>query len=126
MVDASPEEYMEFLGCHWCDTVFVEFSLQNHIVAVAVVDQLFDALSAVYTFFDPVHARRDLGVYAVLWQIAEARRRGLNWVYLGYWIGDCRKMAYKTLYRPIQLLLDGVWQNFEDAQDPPTIPFPYA
>ena len=70
---------------------------------------MLDALSAVYTFFDPEFNDRSLGRFAILFEIEEARRRGLDWVYLGYWIGECRKMAYKVEYKPLQRYIDNQW-----------------
>lgn len=109
MAEATPDDYLNFLTCHWCKTQFYEFRLQGKPVMVAVVDVLSDGLSAVYTFFDPDHAKRGLGTYAVLWQIEAAKRMGLSWLYLGYWIADCRKMAYKIKFRPQQWYLS-TWQ----------------
>jgi len=74
------------------------------------MDVLGQGLSAVYTFFDPELAPRSLGTYAILWQIEEARRRGLPYVYLGYWIRELSKMAYKARFRPLELFRDGQWQ----------------
>jgi arginine-tRNA-protein transferase len=111
MADAGREAFMDFLGCAWSDTRFVEFRLGDDLLAVAVVDRLLGGLSAVYTFFDPRQSARGLGVFAVLWQVEEARRLGLDWLYLGYWIRDCRKMAYKSRYRPLEAWVDGVWRE---------------
>ena len=72
---------------------------------MAVTDRLATGLSAVYTFFDPDEPRRSLGRYAILWQIEEARRSELPALYLGYWIRNCRKMNYKTEYRPLEMLI---------------------
>lgn len=108
-IDPTPEEYLDFLTCHWCTTWFYEFLLKGNPVMVAVVDFLDDGLSAVYTFYDPDQAKRGLGTYAVLWQIEKARQMGLNWLYLGYWIASCRKMAYKVRFQPQQWYL-GAWQ----------------
>ena len=58
---------------------------------------------------DPDEERRSLGRFAILWQIGEAARLGLADVYLGYWIKNCRKMNYKTEYRPIELLVNQRW-----------------
>ena len=82
----------------------------------AVTDVLPDGLSAVYTFFDPDEKRRALGVYSILWQIKEARALSLSWLYLGYWIKECPKMAYKTNYRPLELLLNGRWVLHEESR----------
>jgi arginine-tRNA-protein transferase len=106
MAQASPDDYLSFLGSHWCDTRFVEFSIDGRLAAVAVVDEFPSALSAVYTFFEPELAHYSLGTYAVLWQIAQARAEQREFLYLGYWIAQCQKMAYKSNYQPLQ-----VWQN---------------
>ncbi len=106
----SPNEYMQFLGSHWCNTWFVEFSIGGKLAAVAVVDVLDDALSAVYTFFEPEFADYSLGVFAVLWQIEQAGQLNLDYVYLGFWIKDCRKMRYKNQYQPLFGLFDRHWQ----------------
>ncbi|MGD0960505.1 MAG: arginyltransferase [Methylomonas sp.] len=106
----SADQYREFLCSSWCDSWFVEFSIAGRLAAVAVVDVLEQALSAVYTFFDPEFAAYSPGVYAVLWQIRQAQRMNLDYVYLGFWIGDCRKMAYKIEYQPLSGLIDRQWR----------------
>lgn len=83
----------------------------GRMVALCLVDWLEDGPSAVYSFFDPTWANRSLGTYMVLWLIEEARRRGLNHVYLGYWIAESRKMAYKARFRPVEGLGPEGWQR---------------
>ena len=80
---------------------------------IAVVDQIDDGLSAVYTFFDPAREQDSLGVYGVLWQIELAQRLEMPYLYLGYWIADSRKMAYKQQYQPLEGLKDGRWRLLE-------------
>ena len=109
MDDPSPDQFTGFLTSPWAETAFVEFRLRGALLAVAVVDRLQDGLSAVYSFFDPAAARRSLGAYTVLWEIREARRRGLDWLYLGYWNEGTRKMCYKSDYLPQERLDDGRW-----------------
>ncbi len=101
----SPDYYWSFVTSHWCPTRLCEFRFNGELLAVAVVDYLENGLSAVYTFFDPLQAARGLGTHAILWQIAEARRLGLRWVYLGYWVEHCRKMAYKTRFHPHEVFV---------------------
>ena len=103
------ERYIQFFTAEGVETRLVEFRLDEELVAVAVVDWLPVGLSAVYTFFDPDHARRGPGAYAILWQIMRARDIGLPHVYLGYWIRDCNKMSYKTRYRPYELYIGDRW-----------------
>jgi leucyl-tRNA---protein transferase len=109
MASASTNEYLNFLGSSWCDTVFVEFSIQGQLAGIAVVDQLPNALSAVYTFFDPQFSSYGLGTFAVLWQIASAKLQKREFLYLGYWIKACKKMAYKSNYQPLQQRLNDQW-----------------
>ena len=113
MANTGPDEYIKFLGCSWCDTRFVEFFCAGELAAVAVVDCLDNALSAVYTFFDPKFSGYSLGVYAVLWQIDYAQKQDLDWLYLGFWIAECRKMNYKNQYQPLQGLIAQQWSFLE-------------
>ncbi|MDD5319777.1 MAG: arginyltransferase [Methylococcales bacterium] len=109
MAHSSPEDYINFLSSSWCNTKFVEFLINNELAGVAVIDQLENALSAVYTFFEPKFARASLGAYAILWQIEQAKLQKLDFLYLGFWIKACKKMAYKSVYQPLQLLIDNQW-----------------
>ena len=109
MNDADPQKYLGFLASRQVDSAFFEMRAAGRLLGVAVVDVLPDGLSAVYTFFDPELSPRGLGVFAVLWEIAETARRGLDFLYLGYWIADAPKMSYKTNYRPLEALMGGHW-----------------
>ena len=83
------------------------------LVAGMLADRLADGFSAVYSFFDPDRSRRSLGTYMVIALVERARLEGLAHVYLGYWISDCRKMTYKTRFRPLEILVNGTWQDME-------------
>lgn len=109
MDDSSPESYLSFITAGWSDTLLYEFRRGGRLLAVAIVDRLDNGLSAVYTFFDPTETARGLGTYAILWQLADARRQELEWVYLGYWVQECHKMAYKANFRPHQVFVGGGW-----------------
>ncbi|MFQ5783447.1 MAG: arginyltransferase [Alphaproteobacteria bacterium] len=93
------------------DTMVVEFrDASGRLIAVSLSDRMGDALSGVYKFFDPVESRRSAGTYIVLWHVERARTLGLDYVYLGYWIAECNKMAYKARYRPLEMLGPDGWQ----------------
>jgi arginine-tRNA-protein transferase len=115
MDDPRPEDYLSFLSCAGIETRFCELRLEGRCIGVAVADVLRNGLSAVYTFFDPEHSARSPGAFAILWEIEEARRRGLRWLYLGYWIEECRKMSYKSQYHPHELFMGGHWHRFNLA-----------
>jgi arginine-tRNA-protein transferase len=107
----SREQYAHFLLQSNVSTRLIEFREGGELRMVSIVDELADGLSSVYTFFDPLIEKASYGTYNILWQIDEARRRGLPYVYLGYWIGQSRKMSYKNQFRPIEGLSRGEWRR---------------
>ena len=109
MDDDDPQHYQRLLSAPWCETRLLEMRLAGKLLAVAITDMLGDGYSAVYTYFDPQHARRSLGGYAILQQILAAQQVSLPFVYLGYWIRNCDKMAYKDQYRPFELFDGQRW-----------------
>ena len=111
MYPPTREQYESFLLGTWSDTRIVTLTHADRVLAAGVVDFLDDGLSAVYTFFDPAAASRSLGTHMVLAEIELARDLGLPYVYLGYWVKDCRKMNYKIEFRPLEMYVDDHWQR---------------
>jgi len=92
-------------------TGMVEFrDRHGRLLGGCLTDWLSDGLSAVYSFFDAEAAKRSLGTFAILWLVARARQLGLPYVYLGYWVPQSPKMAYKARFRPSETLTGGVWR----------------
>ena len=109
MYPPTKKQFEDFLGKVWDGTQFIEFRLDKRLIGCAIIDLLPDAISAIYTYFDPIEKRRGLGNFAVLYQVAMAKELALTHVYLGYWIADSKKMSYKMQYRPIELLQENTW-----------------
>ena len=109
MYPPGVEQFRSFLVDGRGEAAFYEFREADRLVAVAVADELEDGLSAIYTFFDPEDSKRSLGVHAVLTLVEVAAQRGLDNLYLGYWIKQCAKMNYKTDYRPLELFVNNRW-----------------
>ncbi len=109
MYPASPEQFAAFICDGSKSTRFYSFYSGEELLAVSVTDVLEQGLSAVYTFFDPDHSRRSLGNYVILWQIQQAAKMHLPYLFLGYWIRDCAKMKYKSDFRPLELFIEGRW-----------------
>lgn len=104
------DDLEEFLYESPTSTLEMVYRIDGRLAAVGIVDVCPEALSSVYFFFDPAHARRSLGIFGALMEIEECRRRGLTYWYIGYYVRDCRQMNYKAQFRPHELLSeDGKW-----------------
>ena len=93
------------------ETVEFSYTLADRLISVGLADIEPGAMSAVYAYFDPDESARSLGTLNVLQLIAECRRRGLEYLYLGYYVRDCGRMNYKKSFRPCEMLeVDGHWR----------------
>ncbi len=114
MYPPSFEQFDSFLVQTNKNTTFYEFRTPDHtLIALTVVDALSQGLSAIYTFFDPDYEKRSLGSYCILWEIEQCQRKDYPYLYLGYWIKNCRKMNYKIAFTPFEFLLNGEWIPFQ-------------
>ncbi|HXZ68718.1 MAG TPA: GNAT family N-acetyltransferase, partial [Alphaproteobacteria bacterium] len=89
----------------------------TELVACALSDRLGDGISMVYSFYDPDAEKRSLGTYMILDHIAYAAELGLPYLYLGYWVADCRKMDYKRRFRPLEALGPQGWYLMNDPEE---------
>jgi len=121
MADMSVLDYAMMIEDSHVDTRMIEYRRRGpdsainergvgELIAVALSDVLGDGLSMVYSFFEAEHAGRSLGTFMILDHIARARRMGLPYVYLGYWVQGSRKMDYKGRFLPQQRLTPDGWK----------------
>jgi arginine-tRNA-protein transferase len=123
MVDMDESDFADMVEQSPVKTYVVEYrepSLDGRpgrLVGACLTDQQADGLSMIYSFFEPNYeARPGLGTYIILDHIIRAGRAGLPYVYLGYWVEQSRRMAYKAKFRPLERLGPDGWRRFEPDQ----------
>ena len=104
-------DYNEFLIKSNVKSKIFEFWNGDLLKIISIVDYMSDGISAVYTFFDPDDVKVSYGTYSIIWLINWCKTQQLKYIYLGYWIGDCNKMKYKTNFKPYELYIKGYWQE---------------
>lgn len=112
----SRDQYSHFLLQSRVNTRLIEFREESKLSMVSIIDVLADGVSSVYTFFEPGVPAASFGTYNILWQIEQCRSLGLPYLYLGYWIRNSRKMAYKAKFRPIEGLIGGAWRRLTNEE----------
>lgn len=117
MAGMDEEDYADMIEQSPVSSVVVEYrepgvnGARGKLVGACLTDRQADGLSMVYSFYDAdAGARPGLGTLIVLDHILRARANGLDYVYLGYWVKGAPKMAYKTRYRPMEVLGPTGWR----------------
>jgi leucyl-tRNA---protein transferase len=115
MAEMSVLDYSLMVEDSVVETCVTEYRLKPNengeapLIAVSLSDRLSDGISMVYSFYDPDMPARSLGTYMILEQVEYARKHGIPYVYLGYWIEGSRKMRYKNRFQPQEQLTSKGW-----------------
>lgn len=110
-IEAS--DYTDFLVASCCESFELRYYLGEALVGVAVTDRAENALSAVYCYYDPAHEKLGIGTFSIMKQVELCLSQGLEWLYLGLYIGECERMRYKARFLPHERLIEGEWRRFE-------------
>ena len=124
MVEMSVLDYAMMIEDSQVDTRVVEYRKRGpdsaftddrsgELMAVALTDVMSDGLSMVYSYFETEAQERSLGTYMILDHIEKARRMGLPYLYLGYWVKGSRKMDYKIRFQPQEHLTPKGWERYQ-------------
>jgi arginine-tRNA-protein transferase len=105
------ENFVEGAGDMGKEVLYIK---DDKLIGVDLIDIVEDGISSIYFFYDPDFSRLSLGTYSLLYQIKLAKILDLKWIYLGYYVDGCKAFAYKTNFKP-QQILDG----FPDIEDKP-------
>ena len=74
---------------------------EDKLIAVDFIDMVDDGISSIYFIYDPDYLKRSLGTYSLLIQIRMAQSMNLDWIYLGYYVKDCKNLNYKDKFTPL-------------------------
>jgi arginine-tRNA-protein transferase len=116
MENDNQEQYLQFLLQSRVNSRIVEFRdgpddpHPGRLRMVSMIDVVEQGISSVYTFYDASMPNSSYGTYSILWQINQVQQLGLPYLYLGYYIAQSPKMAYKAKFAPIEGLIDDQWQ----------------
>ncbi len=111
MADMTVLDFAAMVEDSSVDTRLVEYRTRaGNLMAVTLTDILEDGLSMIYSFFEPDMFARSPGTFMILDHIERARKMGLAYVYLGYWVNGSRKMEYKNRFRPQEHLSVDGWR----------------
>jgi leucyl-tRNA---protein transferase len=124
MADMTVLDYAMMVEDTYVDTNIVEYRFRGpdsaitrrgggSLAAVTLTDVLSDGLSMVYSFYDPNLHDRSLGTYMIIDHIERARKLGLPYLYLGYWVRGSTKMGYKSRFLPQEQLHGSGWVRIE-------------
>ncbi|MHB8529942.1 MAG: arginyltransferase [Caulobacteraceae bacterium] len=116
MADMTWPDYVAMVEDTAVRTHLVEYRTRpadlgpGDMVACALVDELADGLSLVYSFFDPRRSRASPGSFIILDHLIQAGLTGLPYLYLGYWVQGSEKMDYKARFSPLEILRPTGWR----------------
>jgi leucyl-tRNA---protein transferase len=121
MADMTVLDFSAMVDDNFVDSRLVEYRIRSEggddgrLAGAVLIDILGDGISMIYSFYDPEEARRSLGSFMILDNIARVKRLGLPYLYLGYWVRGSRKMDYKARFLPQERLTAEGWSLYRQS-----------
>lgn len=121
MASMDENDYVDMIEQSPVSSYVIEYrepsvnGVRGRLVGACLTDQQADGLSMIYSFFvADDESRPGLGNFIIMEHILRAGRARLPYIYLGYWVKGSERMAYKTRYRPLEVLGPNGWTLLED------------
>lgn len=117
MDDMDQGDFSELIEDTVVATELVDYrNAEGELLASALIDQLANGPSMVYSFFAPKQQSRSLGTYMILDHISRAQISEKPYLYLGFWVQDSTKMNYKQRFQPLEVLHQTQWARLGEYQ----------
>ncbi len=103
----------EFISIHrgYSNIIEMHYYSNDRLIGVGIVDETRDALSSVYFYYEPEERKRSPGIFSIIKEIELAKELGKDYLYLGFYIKNCKKMNYKNRFKPYEILVAGKWEE---------------
>ena len=112
MSNMSEDDFISMIETSSVETYLMEFrDNSKKLLGVMLFDEQNNALSAVYSFFDPDLSKFGIGNFMIIKCLMYGMENNYKYLYLGYYIKEVSSMAYKIRFKPGQILEDGLWNN---------------
>lgn len=124
MADMNEFDYADMVELSPVATRIVEYrtpssahskNQNGNLVGAALIDVLSDGLSLVYSFYRPERLYSGFGTFIILDHIVRVQKAGLPYLYLGYWVQNCKSMTYKARFQPLEWLSKEGWLQFQST-----------
>ena len=112
MTDMTYLDFRTMLEISPVDTKILHLYKNNKFFGAMLYDIYENSYSANYSFYNPKFKSRSLGTFLILKLIEKAKIEKIKYLYLGYYIKECKKMSYKINFKPIEILKNKNWETF--------------
>ena len=112
MVDMTYLDFRTMLEISPVKTKIFNVYKNNKFFGAMLYDIYKNSYSANYSFYNPKFKNRSLGTFLILKLIEQAKKEKIKYLYLGYYIKECKKMSYKINFKPIEILKNKKWESF--------------
>ena len=112
MSDMTYLDFRTMLEISTVETKILHLYKNSEFIGAMLYDVYENSFSANYSFYNPKYKNKSLGTFLILKLIEQAKKDKKKYLYLGYYIKECKKMSYKVNFKPIEVLKKKNWEIF--------------